>query len=287
MVNNSKDISRKEVKNWFYSLQNTICDGLLSVEKEFYKNFNGSFEKKKWIRKDEIHEIEDGGGGITAKLYGNVFEKGGVNVSEVFGNFNETMKKEIPGASDDPRFWASGISIVIHPKNPHVPIIHMNTRRIETSKSWFGGGIDLTPVYSYEDDTNYFHKELKDTCDSYDKDYYKKFKERCDEYFLIKHRNEPRGVGGIFYDYLNTGNIDNDFSFTKSVGETFLKSYLPIVRKNMNKPYSEEDILNQSIKRGRYVEFNLVYDRGTRFGLLTNGNIDAILMSMPPIAKWK
>jgi coproporphyrinogen III oxidase len=272
------------ISHWFYTLQDIICDGLLTLEKEYDPSFKGSFKKTTWKRPTETNE--DGGGGTMAVLHGTIFEKGGVNVSRVHGCFNEIMQKEIPGALENPYFCASGLSLVIHPKNPYVPIVHMNTRRIETEKAWFGGGIDLTPTFPFEEDTHYFHNTLKKTCDRFNESYYHDFKKHCDTYFYIKHRKEPRGVGGIFYDYLNTGNIDDDFAFTKAVGEAFLKAYAPIVQKHMHTPYGEEELYAQSLKRSRYVEFNLVYDRGTRFGLLTEGHTEAILMSMPPLARW-
>ncbi len=218
---------------------------------------------------------------------GRVFEKAGVNISTVYGEFSEIFQKEIPGADKDPRFWASGISLLIHPRNPHVPVIHMNTRMIITTQLWFGGGVDLTPVFPRQEDTADFHKILKEACDLYDLESHPKFKKWCDDYFFITHRNEPRGVGGIFYDYINSGNFEKDFDFTKNVVEAFLKIYPQIVKRHFNTPWSEKDVHHQLKKRGRYVEFNLVYDRGTKFGLQTGGNIDAILMSLPPLASWE
>ncbi|MCL4147323.1 UNVERIFIED_CONTAM: hypothetical protein GTU68_014041 [Idotea baltica] len=219
-------------------------------------------------------------------INGKVFEKGGVNVSTVHGQFSEKFRKEIPGAEEDPNFWASGISLVLHPTSPHVPIVHMNTRMIVTTKLWFGGGADLTPIYPIEEDTKLFHNNLKQACDNHSPDYYPDFKKRCDEYFYLPHRKETRGVGGIFYDYVNTGNWDDDFAFTKDVGSAFLNSYPKIVRKYYKDDWTDEQKNDQLLKRSRYVEFNLLYDRGTKFGLMTDGNTEAILMSMPPMAKW-
>ena len=219
-------------------------------------------------------------------IKGNVFEKGGVNISTTFGEFSPEFRKQIPGAAETGSFWASGISLVIHPRNPHVPPVHMNTRQIVTTRGWFGGACDLNPVLPNDADTKAFHARLKQTCDAYAPDYYEKYAAWCDEYFFNKHRNEPRGVGGIFYDYHDTGNWDDDFAFTQDIGRAFLDIYPKIVRQHMHDPFTDADKHAQSIKRGRYVEFNLVYDRGTKFGLMTGGNIEAILMSMPPEAKW-
>ncbi len=219
-------------------------------------------------------------------MRGQVFEKVGVNISTVHGQFSEQFAKDIPGADIDPSFFATGVSLVAHMRSPLVPAVHMNTRFIVTSKSWFGGGADLTPMYENAEDTAAFHAEFKQACDKHDADYYPKFKKWCDEYFFIKHRNEARGVGGIFYDYLDTGNWDNDFAFTQDVGKAFLKIYPEIVRKHMYEKWTEAQRQHQLEKRGRYVEFNLLHDRGTKFGLMTGGNVEAILMSMPPEVKW-
>jgi coproporphyrinogen III oxidase len=217
---------------------------------------------------------------------GHVFEKAGVNISTVFGQFSKQFQGEIPGTKNDPSFWASGISLVIHPLNPFVPAVHMNTRHIITEESWFGGGADLTPCLPFEEDTNDFHHALKKACDDYAPDAYVKYKEWCDKYFFLPHRNEMRGVGGIFFDYLKSDNQESEFNFLKNVGIAFINVYAKIVRKRMHLPWSEEDKNIQLIKRGRYAEFNLLYDRGTRFGLMTNGNTEAILMSLPPHATW-
>lgn len=276
---------QKLTANWFLELRNKICTEFEKIEQEFaQKNPEenltaGKFERKKWQR-------PEGGGGEISIMKGLVFEKVGVNISTVFGEFSNEFKNQIPGASENPNFWASGISLVAHMNSPLVPAIHMNTRFICTTKTWFGGGSDLNPMFENPEETAEFHNAFKKTCDKYDENYYPKFKKNCDEYFFIKHRNEARGVGGIFYDYLNSDNFENDFNFTQDVGKTFLEIYAKLVRQNMFKNWSEEQREAQLIKRGRYAEFNLIYDRGTKFGLMTNGNPEAILMSLPPVAKW-
>jgi coproporphyrinogen III oxidase len=278
------DIDDKKAKAsaWFLSLRDQICREFENIEDELGTSGEkpGRFEKKKWQR-------EGGGGGEMASMCGRVFEKVGVNISTVHGTFSEEFAKQIPGAGENPEFYASGISLVAHMHSPLVPAVHMNTRFIVTTKSWFGGGSDLNPIYENEIDTKDFHTEFQKVCDKHDPEYYPKFKKWCDEYFFIKHRNETRGVGGIFYDYVNSGNWENDFEFTKDVGKAFLKIYPQIVRRHMNKEWNIEQRQQQLFKRGRYVEFNLMYDRGTKFGLMTGGNVEAILMSMPPEAKWK
>jgi coproporphyrinogen III oxidase len=221
-----------------------------------------------------------------ALMRGRVLEKAGVNVSTVEGVFSDELRAKIPGAAEDPRFWASGLSVVVHPRSPLVPAAHMNTRLIMTSTVWFGGGADMTPVYPDEDDTNAFHAALRVACDAHAVADYLRFKAWCDEYFYLPHRNEPRGVGGIFFDNLNSGDWDADFAFVQDVGRAFLQVCPTIIRRHMHEPWSEAQKCDQLVKRGRYVEFNLLYDRGTLFGLKTGGNIEAIFMSLPPEVAW-
>jgi len=273
-----------QAASWFRQLRDRICIEFEKIEGELVASDKaaGRFTRTPWQR-------ADGGGGEMSVMKGRVFEKVGVNISTVHGEFSETMRKEIPGADNDPRFWASGISLVAHMCSPLVPAVHMNTRMIvvgDNAKSWFGGGADLTPMYPIEQDTADFHAAFQQTCDRFDPDYYAKFKQWCDEYFFLKHRNELRGVGGIFYDYVNTGDWEKDFDFTQSVGKTLATIYPQLVRRHMFESWTQEQREWQLIKRGRYVEFNLLYDRGTRFGLMTGGNTEAILMSLPPEVKW-
>jgi coproporphyrinogen III oxidase len=264
---------------WFEALRDRICQAFEAIEDEFAPDAPPArFVRKAWER-------QGGGGGIMASMYGRVFEKVGVNVSTVHGSFAPEFAKAIPGAADDPRFWASGISLVAHMTNPHVPPVHMNTRHIVTTRRWFGGGADLNSIFPIDEDTMTFHEALRDACDPFDPDRYDRYKAWADEYFFIPHRGEARGVGGIFFDYLED-DFERDFAFTKSVGEAFLDVYPRIVRRRMHTPWTEEDRRQQQIKRGRYVEFNLVYDRGTQFGLKTGGNPEAVLMSLPPSAAW-
>lgn len=278
---------KNQTSNWFKLLRDKICAEFEKIEVEYAKKNNlensGKFIRKNWNRDDNG---KDGGSGEMSLMKGNVFEKVGVNFSKVYGEFSDEFKKQIPGAENDGKFWASGISLVAHMKSPLVPAVHMNTRFICTSKSWFGGGGDLNPMFEDENDTKDFHQAFKQACDKSDLSYYEKYKKWCDEYFFIKHRNCSRGVGGIFYDYLNTNNFENDFEFTKNVGLAFLDIYPKLVRRNMDKAWNDEQRQHQLRKRGLYAEFNLVYDRGTKFGLMTGGNTEAILMSLPPVAIW-
>ncbi len=265
---------------WFHSLRDRLVADFEAIEDEGSGGPPaGRFGSKPWRR-------EDGGGGTMALMRGRVLEKAGVNVSTVEGVFSEDLRGKIPGADEDPRFWAAGISVVVHPRSPLVPAAHMNTRMIVTSKSWFGGGADMTPVYPHEDDTNTFHAALRAACQTHAVADYPRFKAWCDEYFYLPHRNEPRGVGGIFFDDLNSGDWDADFAFVQEIGRAFLQVYPAIVRRHMHQTWSEAQKRDQRVKRGRYVEFNLLYDRGTLFGLKTGGNIEAIFMSLPPDVAW-
>jgi coproporphyrinogen III oxidase len=291
---NNSGLSLDDKKNlsadWFRSLRDTICAEFEKIEDELdgtvsLENSPGRFERKNWQRENE--DGTPGGGGEMSIMRGRVFEKVGVNISTVHGRFSENFRKEIPGATEgDGHFWASGISLVAHMNSPLVPAVHMNTRMIVTSKDWFGGGADLNPMFENKDDASRFHDAFKACYDTHNPEYYTKFSKWCDEYFFIKHRNEARGAGGIFYDYLDSGDWDADFAFTKDVGKTFAQIYPAIVRAKMNENWTPEQREQQLVKRGRYAEFNLIYDRGTRFGLMTGGNTEAILMSLPPEAKW-
>ena len=292
----SLEQKKKVAQTWFERLRDDICSSFeacedrVSVANTMEASAKGSFERSTWKRlKNE--DGTEGGGGVTSVMRGRVFEKVGVNISTVYGSFSEKFQSQIQGAEEDPRFWASGISIVSHPRSPHVPIAHMNTRMIVTTKNWFGGGADLTPIFQNDQDKADFHSALKAVCDDHDtghfsEGYHPKFKKWCDEYFFLPHRTEMRGVGGIFYDYLDTGDWDADFSFTQDVGRAFLDIYPKILRRNVNKNWTEKERRTQLIKRGRYVEFNLIHDKGTKFGLMTGGNTEAILMSLPPLASW-
>jgi coproporphyrinogen III oxidase len=279
-----KSISKKKkiATIWFKSLRDEICNEFLNLEKKTSKK-KIRFTKKKWSKSKKKSE---GGGEMTLLRNGNIFEKVGVNISEVSGKFDEKYKKQIPGTEKNPNYWAAGISLVAHFKNPKIPSLHFNTRYIVTTKEWFGGGMDVTPCIPDTKQKKYFHNELKKMCDRHNSFYYKKHKKNCDRYFYLPHRKEPRGDGGIFYDYLNTDNWEKDFSYTKDVGMVFLKIAKNIIEKKINLRWNKKEKIKQLHKRARYAEFNLLYDRGTKFGLATGGNIEAIFMSLPPLASW-
>ncbi len=267
---------RTRARLWFEELRDAFCTAF-----EVLEPGGAGFERRAWER-------PGGGGGVMSVMKGEVFEKVGVNVSTVHGAFPEEFRAQIPGAAEDPRFWASGISLVAHMASPFVPAMHMNTRHIETTKAWFGGGADLTPMFPERAaaEGQAFHKALEDACNRHDAGYYPRFKAWCDEYFHLPHRNEPRGLGGIFFDNLASGDWEADFAFVQEVGRAVLEVYPRIVGMRMSEPWTEDDRMHQLRRRGRYVEFNLLHDRGTRFGLMTGGNIDAVLMSLPPLAAW-
>jgi len=276
------DDQQQAARDWFEALRDRICAEFEKIERE--AGSDAAFAFTPWDREDALGEA--GGGGVRGQMNGLVFEKVGVNVSTVGGKFSEEFAAQVHGAEDDPTFFATGISLVAHMANPHVPAVHFNTRFLTTTKRWFGGGADLNPAIPYPEDSEAFHARLRAACAAHDPTFYPRFSKWAEEYFWLPHRGVARGAGGIFYDQLE-GHFDAHFAFTRDVGEAFLDIFPKIVRKRMKKKFTDKDMERLLEFRGRYVEFNLLYDRGTLFGLKTGGNIDAILMSLPPLAKWK
>ncbi|MFI4965784.1 MAG: oxygen-dependent coproporphyrinogen oxidase [Caulobacterales bacterium] len=280
---------RDRAKTWFDALQTRIVTELERLEDEapaeLYPDPPGRFDLRPWTRET------GNGGGIGGHFTGRLFEKAGVHTSAANAQFSPEMAATMPGADKDPAYVSASISLIVHPRNPRVPTVHMNTRFLSTAESWFGGGADLTPTLNEQrsqdaDDAVLFHAAMKAACDAYDPAWYGRYKAWCDEYFFLPHRGEPRGVGGIFYDRHNSGDFERDFAFTQAVGEAFLDVYPKIVRHRMDEPWTDADRQEQLVRRGRYVEFNLLYDRGTMFGLKAGGNIETILSSMPPLVAW-
>jgi coproporphyrinogen III oxidase len=281
------DDQQQAARDWFESLRDRICDEFVGIERE--AGSDARFEFIPWDRTEEggsPGDAKSGGGGVRGQMAGTVFEKVGVNVSTVGGRFSDEFASQIPGAEEDPSFFATGISLVAHMANPHVPAVHMNTRFLTTTRRWFGGGADLNPAIPYPEDTDAFHARLRAACAAHDPTFYPRFSKWAEEYFWLPHRKRARGVGGIFFDRLE-GHFDEHFAFTRDVGEAFLDIFPKIVRARMETPFTDADVDTLLEFRGRYVEFNLLYDRGTLFGLKTGGNIDAVLMSLPPMAKWR